>query len=66
VRVWLVRLGTVRLRVIGVGRIAHAVGVIVRNGGTTFGQVAEDIGSSRILVISQTDVVFLESLGETN
>jgi hypothetical protein len=51
------------LRVVGV---AHAVRIVVRQGGATFGQVVEDIGSSQVLVNSEADVVFLESLGETD
>jgi len=53
------------MRVFGVVCVTHAVRIVVWQGGTTFGQVVENVGSSKILVNPQTDIIFLEFLGET-
>ena len=53
------------MRVFGVVCVAHAVRIVVWKGGTTFGQVVEDVGSSKILVNPKTDIIFRESFGET-
>ena len=56
----------VGLRLLRVVSVAHAIGVLIGQVGTTFGQVIEDVGSSQVLVNSETDVIFLEPLGETD